>query len=152
MTGFKLPLTILSPGRAVVIDQLADPSAGTRWLAQRLTRMRSFLAALVALVLLVTGFSQAAMAAAMPCAAGQHSVQTAGAATAMSADATPCHHDGTPSGACSDVCKRLCAQVPLVPVFVAPGLLPAAPQTLTAIPSAFPPSVVSAPDTPPPIA
>jgi len=62
MTGFKLPLTILSPGRAVVIDRLADPSAGTRRLAQRPINMRSLLAAPVALVLLAPGFSQAAMA------------------------------------------------------------------------------------------
>ena len=122
--------------------------------------MRPLLAALVALVLLATGFSQAAMAAGMSCVAGHRSAdsgvteanETSSGPEAQQADAAPCHHQSAPAHDCSDVCKRLCAQVPLVLGVADLPLPPIHAQTVAVSAPALLPSVISAPDTPPPIA
>jgi hypothetical protein len=122
--------------------------------------MRPLLAVFIALVLLATGFGQAAMAAAMPCAAAHLGADPVVAATdepssepeAQRADAAPCHHQSAPVRDCSDVCKRLCAQVPLILGVSDSPALPMNAQTVAVVASTLLPSVISAPDTPPPIA
>ena len=78
--------------------------------------------------------------------------ETASESEAQRADAAPCHHQSAPAHDCSDVCKRLCAQVPLVLRVADSSLPPVRAQTVAVYARAILPSVILPPDTPPPIA
>jgi len=122
--------------------------------------VRHLFSLLLSALIVATGFGQAAMAAAVPCAAGHLGADSVVAATdepsrepeAQRADAAPCHHQSAPVRDCSDVCKRLCAQVPLILGVSDSPALPMNAQTVAVVASTLLPSVISAPDTPPPIA